>query len=129
MSFVDAMGYLASLLVLLTFCMRTMLTLRLVAIGSNLAFIGFGFEAAVYPVLVLHLLLLPLNIFHLFKATLISQRAKRAAATDLSADWLRPFMRLRQMKPGEVVFFVRRGVQTVFVEVQPTWVEPKEASR
>jgi len=36
---------------------------------------------------------------------------------------------LKEKKPGEVVFFVRRGVQTVFVEVQPTWVEPKEASR
>ena len=36
---------------------------------------------------------------------------------------------MKEKKPGEVVFFVRRGVQTVFVEVQPTWVEPKEASR
>ena len=36
---------------------------------------------------------------------------------------------LKEKKPGEVVFFVRRGVQTVFVEVQPAWVEPKEASR
>jgi serine protease Do len=39
---------------------------------------------------------------------------------------LRP---MKEKKPGEVVFFVRRGVQTVFLEVQPTWVEPKEASR
>ena len=36
---------------------------------------------------------------------------------------------MKEKKPGEVVFFVRRGVQTVFVEVQPTWVEPKETSR
>ena len=36
---------------------------------------------------------------------------------------------IREAKPGEVVFFVRRGVQTLYVEVQPTWVEPKEASR
>jgi len=27
------------------------------------------------------------------------------------------------------VLFVRRGLQTLFVEMQPTWVEPKEASR
>ena len=39
---------------------------------------------------------------------------------------LRP---MKEKKPGEVVFFVRRGVQTLFVEVQPTWGEPKEASR
>jgi serine protease Do len=36
---------------------------------------------------------------------------------------------MKERKPAEVVFFVRRGVQTAFVEVQPTWVEPKEASR
>ncbi|HZX41415.1 MAG TPA: PDZ domain-containing protein, partial [Myxococcaceae bacterium] len=39
---------------------------------------------------------------------------------------LRP---MKEKKPGEVVFFVRRGVQTLFVEVQPTWGEPKEAAR
>ena len=39
---------------------------------------------------------------------------------------LRP---MKEKKPGEVVFFVRRGVQTLFVEVQPTWGETKEASR
>jgi len=39
---------------------------------------------------------------------------------------LRP---IEQKKPGEVVFFVRRGVGTVFVEIQPTWASPKEATR
>jgi serine protease Do len=39
---------------------------------------------------------------------------------------LRP---MKDRKPAAVVFFVRRGVQTLFVEMQPTWVEPKEASR
>ncbi|HTS78959.1 MAG TPA: PDZ domain-containing protein [Myxococcaceae bacterium] len=39
---------------------------------------------------------------------------------------LRP---IKEKKPDEVVFFVRRGVQTHFVEVQPTWGEAKEATR
>jgi serine protease Do len=39
---------------------------------------------------------------------------------------LRP---MKEKKPDEVVFFVRRGVGTLFVEVQPTWGEGKEASR
>ena len=37
--------------------------------------------------------------------------------------------RLTETKPGQVVFFVRRGVQTLFVEVQPAWGGAKEASR
>jgi serine protease Do len=39
---------------------------------------------------------------------------------------LRP---MKDKKPGDVVFFVRRGVQTLFVELQPKWGEAKEASR
>ncbi len=39
---------------------------------------------------------------------------------------LRP---LKARKPGEVTFFVRRGVQTLFVELQPSWGETTEASR
>ena len=62
MSTVEAVGYLASALVLATFCMRDMVPLRCVAIASNLAFIAYGALADLGPVLVLHLLLLPVNV-------------------------------------------------------------------
>ena len=62
MSAVEAVGYLASALVLVTFCMRDMVSLRCVAIASNLAFIAYGALADLGPVLVLHLLLLPVNV-------------------------------------------------------------------
>ncbi len=39
---VEAIGYVASALVLATFCMRDMFALRMVAIASNLAFVGYG---------------------------------------------------------------------------------------
>jgi hypothetical protein len=62
MSFIDSIGYLASALVLATFCMRDMVALRCMAIASNLAFIAYGALADVGPVLLLHLLLLPVNV-------------------------------------------------------------------
>jgi CRP/FNR family transcriptional regulator, cyclic AMP receptor protein len=62
---VDGIGWLASALVLATFCMRGMVPLRLTAIASNLAFIGYGASAAIDPVLMLHVLLLPLNALRL----------------------------------------------------------------
>ena len=62
MSIVEGVGYLASALVLATFCMRDMVALRCMAIASNLAFIGYGVLADLGPVLVLHLLLLPVNV-------------------------------------------------------------------
>jgi len=62
MSAVEVVGYLASALVLATFCMRDMVSLRCLAIASNLAFIAYGALADLGPVLVLHLLLLPVNV-------------------------------------------------------------------
>jgi hypothetical protein len=61
-SFTEPLGYLASALVLATFCMRDMGRLRWMAIASNLAFIAYGALADVGPVLLLHLLLLPVNV-------------------------------------------------------------------
>ena len=61
-------GWLASALVLATFCMRAMVPLRLMAIASNLAFIAYGASAGIDPVLMLHVLLLPLNALRLAQA-------------------------------------------------------------
>ena len=65
MSAIEAIGYLASVLVLAAFCMRGMVGLRCMAIASNLAFIAYGVLADLGPVLVLHLLLLPVNVLRL----------------------------------------------------------------
>ena len=64
----NAVGYLAASLVLATFCMKAMVPLRLVAIGSNLAFILYGYLAGVEPVLWLHVILLPINATRLVQA-------------------------------------------------------------
>ena len=37
----DYVGYLASVLVLCTFCARTMIPLRLIALGSSVAFLTY----------------------------------------------------------------------------------------
>lgn len=67
MKMIDAVGYLAAGLVLATFCMRSMSSLRLVAIASNLAFIVYGYLGNLTPVLVLHALLLPVNACRLMQ--------------------------------------------------------------
>jgi len=62
---VNVVGYLAASLVLATFCMRSMGGLRLMALASNLAFIGYGYLADLMPVLLLHAVLLPINVYSL----------------------------------------------------------------
>jgi hypothetical protein len=61
----DVIGYLAATLVLATFWMRSMSSLRYVAIASNLAFITYGYIGDLMPVLLLHILLLPVNVLRL----------------------------------------------------------------
>jgi hypothetical protein len=61
----DIAGYIASALVLLTFMTKDMRVLRIVAILSNVAFIAYGALGALPPILLLHLLLLPLNLVRL----------------------------------------------------------------
>lgn len=62
---VNFLGFAASLAVLASFLMRTMLPLRAVAIGSNVLFIAYGYCAHLPPVLCLHIVLLPINIMRL----------------------------------------------------------------
>jgi CRP/FNR family transcriptional regulator, cyclic AMP receptor protein len=60
-------GYVASVLVLLTFIAKDMRLLRTAAIFSNLAFITYGTLQWLPPVLVLHVVLLPLNMVRLLE--------------------------------------------------------------
>ena len=48
----DAMGYIAALLVFMTFWMKTMVPLRLAGLASNLFFIAYGVLLVAYPVLI-----------------------------------------------------------------------------
>jgi hypothetical protein len=61
----DAIGYLAAALVLAAFWMRSMSSLRYVAIASNLVFIAYGYIGDLMPVLLLHILMLPVNVLRL----------------------------------------------------------------
>lgn len=65
MTCLDALGYLAAGLVLATFCAKSMLRLRILAIGSNLAFITYAIGAGLWPILLLHAVMLPLNLLRL----------------------------------------------------------------
>ena len=76
MSVVELVGYLAAALVLAAFCMRDMVGLRCMAIASNLAFIAYGVLADLGPVLVLHLLLLPVNLLRLACPDRVTRRSR-----------------------------------------------------
>jgi len=64
----EALGWAAALLTLLTFVSADMRRLRLLALAGNAAFIAYGSMAQLLPVLVLHLALVPVNLWRLNQA-------------------------------------------------------------
>lgn len=100
-------GYLAAGLVFAAFFMKTAINIRKVAIGSNAVFIAYALMSSSMPILVLHLLLLPLNVLRLREMQVLTRNVKRAAGSDLKIDWMKPYMTVRRVEGGTVLF--RRG--------------------
>jgi hypothetical protein len=61
----QALGWTAAVLTLVTFLCRDMRRLRLTALAANLAFICYASLAGLWPVLALHLCLVPVNLWRL----------------------------------------------------------------
>ena len=70
MSSIDLLGYSAGVAVLAAFCMSSIVPLRIVAILSNVLFASYGLLAHLYPVFLLHAILLPINLLKLAQAEL-----------------------------------------------------------
>jgi hypothetical protein len=67
MSWIDGLGFCASFAVLASFCMTTIVPLRVLALTSNVLFSAYGLLAHIYPVMLLHILLLPINLLKLWR--------------------------------------------------------------
>lgn len=100
-------GYLAAAFVFATFYMKTMIPLRIIGICSNCMFIIYGYLGHLYPVLILHVILLPLNALRLREMVRLSEKVRSATQADLNLDWLKPFTSVHRAKRGDVLF--RKG--------------------
>jgi CRP/FNR family cyclic AMP-dependent transcriptional regulator len=105
MNGVEFLGYLAAALVFTTFYMKTMLPLRVVAIASNLAFIGYAYFDHLHPVFLLHGILLPLNVIRLMQLVRLMRRVKEIArAGEFPVRDLLPYMKKRTLAAGTFLF-------------------------
>jgi hypothetical protein len=95
----------ASIFVVATLSMRTMIPLRVFAILTNIVLIATAVPSHNYPVLLLHGVLLPLNSYRLHQMLQLVRDVKRSVSSDLSMEWLRPFMTERKCTTGEVLFY------------------------
>jgi CRP/FNR family transcriptional regulator, cyclic AMP receptor protein len=104
MKWLEIVGYVGAVLTFITFYMKAMLPLRYTALCSNIAFIVYGYFSHLYPVLFLHLLLLPLNIARLLELHALINRVRQDGNAPLPIELLLPFMEKRSFKAGDVLF-------------------------
>jgi CRP/FNR family transcriptional regulator, cyclic AMP receptor protein len=96
-----------SLFSVATYAMKTMIPLRILALGSNLFSAAYGFDQAIYPMLVLHLVLMPINSYRLYEMVNLVRRVKKSSRSGFDMKWLKPFMSRSSARAGEVLF--RKG--------------------
>lgn len=103
-------AWVAALLVFSSFFMKTMIPLRVVAIASNVAFISYallglryGIFGRVYPIVVLHSALLPLNVVRLRQIKRLIKTIALASSSEVF-DSLIPYMSSETHRKGETLF-------------------------
>jgi CRP/FNR family transcriptional regulator, cyclic AMP receptor protein len=101
---VELLGYAAAACVFVTFYMKTMIPLRIAGIVSNFLFIAYGYDLDAYPVLILHLVLLPLNLLRLRQMLRLIKQIEEATRGDTNLKWVKPFSSTRTVAVGEAVF-------------------------
>jgi cyclic nucleotide-binding protein len=103
----NVMGAIGGLLYIASISMTTVIPLRIAAIGSAFFFLCYGVFAGSFPTIFLYGMLLPLNAYRLHQMIQLIEKVRAAASSDLSVDWLEPFMTKRKYRQGEIVF--RKG--------------------
>jgi len=115
MSALDVLGYVGGALVFSTFYLKTMIPLRLVAIASNVVYIAYSSMAGLIPILVLHVLLMPLNIWRLIEVKQLIRKVRASAQSGMSApELIVPYMQQIKRNKGERVFAKGDSADSVY---------------
>src|SRR6266702_6117755 len=95
----------ASVFVVATTTMRTMIPLRIFGILTNLVLIATAVPAHNYLVILVQSVVLVLNTYRLHQMLQLVRDVKKSVNSDLSMEWLKPFMTERNCAAGEVLFY------------------------
>jgi len=95
----------ASVFVVATATMRTMIPLRIFGILTNVVLIATAIPSHNYLTGMTHTVLLMLNSYRLHQMLQLVRDVKKSVNSDLSMEWLKPFMTERRCEAGEVLFY------------------------
>ena len=95
----------ASVFVVATLSMRTMIPLRVFAILTNIVLITTAIPSHNYLFILVQSGVLVLNSYRLHQMLQLVRDVKKSVNSDLSMEWLKPFMTERKCAAGEVLFY------------------------
>src|SRR6202165_3126819 len=104
----------ASIFVVATTTMRTMIPLRVFGILTNLVLITTAVPSHNYPVIVVQAVVLVVNSYRLHQMLQLVRDVKKSVNSDLSLEWLKPFMTERKCEAGEVLFYKDEKAEDMF---------------
>jgi CRP/FNR family cyclic AMP-dependent transcriptional regulator len=103
----NAFGLLAMALCFASFTVKSMATLRWLALAANACFMLYGWMESVALSLVFNAVLVPVNARRLWEIRRLSAEIARAGRESPVSQWLLPQMTRRAFKAGEALF--RKG--------------------
>ncbi len=95
----------ASVFVVATTTMKTMIPLRVFGIIANIVLIVTSIPSHNYLNMVVQTAMLFVNGYRLHQMLQLIRDVKRSVNSDLSIDWLKPFMSERNYSAGDVLFY------------------------
>jgi hypothetical protein len=93
-----------SLFIVATASTKTMVPLRILAIVANCFLaVVYGVQDLWLPCL-LQVIALPINAWRLYQMVVLTRQVRAAVGDGLSMDWLRPFMKSKHFRKGDILF-------------------------
>ena len=95
----------AGALIVVSTLVKTIIPLRWLAVGSNIGFVLYGAAQPAPMILLLHLTLLPINVYRAIEMVRLTRRVRASeSGGDGMGIWLKPFMKTQRLKAGELLF-------------------------
>src|SRR6202795_2995604 len=104
----------ASIFVVATTTMRTMIPLRIFGILANVVLFLTAIPAHNYLVMLVQSVMCFVNSYRLHQMLQLVRDVKKSVNSDLSMDWLKPFMTERKCAAGEVLFYKDEKAESMF---------------
>jgi CRP-like cAMP-binding protein len=100
----NVLGATGAIFYVASMSMKTVIPLRITGIISAVFLLGSAILARSAPAILLYILLLPVHSIRLYQVLQLIKKVRAAAGSDLSMNWLRPYMKRRKYREGDIIF-------------------------